>query len=237
MRLMIGKRRVAWVGRGLVILMGLTVFPALSMADHVSSPEATVQALHEFFLGSEMRPVGSPGNRAMEKKVADLFAGSGLTNGAMEFHAPAFVPGPASLSLKGEDPIRLFAMHPTYYRPGNFDSTSFVCRAVYLGRGTYDDLGAVDGTDLSGALAVMEFDSGDAWQRFLRFGVRGFVFLGAERYAQRDAALKVTSSEVAVPRYFVKEADAARKQHRATVVPTGRPEAQQPPGGGSDYTK
>ena len=29
----------------------------------------------------------------------------------------------------------------------------------------------------------------------------------------------------------MKEADAARKQHRATVVPTGRPEAQQPPGG------
>ena len=100
-------------------------------------------------------------------------------------------------------------MHPSLFRPGNLPASSVDTRLVYLGHGTLKDLAALEGVDLRGALALMDFDCGSNWLRFLRFGLRGFLFIGQSRYTSAEAALKVHDSEVAVPRFFVTAADGA----------------------------
>ncbi len=165
--------------------------------------------MRAFFADAAVRFPGSPGNLAAEEKVAKRFEASGFAHGEITFEAPTFVPGKTRLTINGMAPISLLPLAPTQFRPGNFTEKQFTTNLVYAGRGTSEDLLAITGQPLDGAVVVMEFDSGDAWLRFLRFGVRGFIFIGQDEYYHRDAISKVYDSEVAVPRFFVDAATGA----------------------------
>lgn len=161
------------------------------------------------------RAPGSAGNAALEALVRQRFESSGFESGALVFEAPVFRPGATQLGLPDGSDIPIEPMHPTLLRPGNFSQRDFETRLVYLGRGGYDDLERAKGTELSGAVVVMEFDCGAEWLRLLRFGVRGFVFLAGTEYAYTDSAAKVYNSEVAVPRFFADASHAERLRDAA----------------------
>ena len=114
--------------------------------------------MQEMFAGISARAPGMPGNIELAKRVKRRFEASGFKTGEARFRAPVFVPGEASITLAGQKAVSLRPMHPTLMRPGNFAEQKFATRLVYLGRGGYDDLERVKGTDLHGAVALMEFD-------------------------------------------------------------------------------
>lgn len=153
-------------------------------------------------LGGTIAP-GSKGNLALENHVAGRFEESGFETGEIVFKAPIFDPGNLHLDCGELGSFTLDAMHPTLMRPGNFKRQEFETRLVYLGRGGVDGLKIADGISLDGALAVMDYASGDAWLELLRFGVEGFIFIGQDRYVHSEAVTKVCNSEVSVPRFFV----------------------------------
>jgi len=177
-----------------------------------------MEEMQLFFEGADVRYPGSPGNLAIEQKIYRRFSGSDFPHGEITFEAPSFIPGKTTLTVKepataaGEPPlqVKLFPMHPTIFRPGNFPEKDFTANLVYLGKGRIQDLARLAGKELDGAIAVMDFDCGDAWQRFLRFGVKGFIFIGADRYSYWDARAKVYATEVSVPRFFVQPAEGRR---------------------------
>jgi len=172
--------------------------------------EALAAEMRSFFAGAEERRPGSVGNLAMEERVLDRFSGSGFKHGEIRFRAPVFLPGETRVLLQGHPPLRLFPMHPTLFRPGNFRQREFSADLVYLGRGTMEDLDNVEGTDLDGSIAVMEFDCMADWLWLLRFGIQGFVFIGAENYHHSDSLGKVYGTEVSVPRFFIPPEEGAR---------------------------
>ncbi|MDA0322869.1 MAG: FtsX-like permease family protein [Verrucomicrobia bacterium] len=178
-------------------------------------PADPLSVLMQLVADGESRAPGQEGNRALETSLMARFAASGFPSGALTFEAPVFKPGKTRLTLATGDAIALLPMHPTLMRPGNFDEDRFDAPVVYLGRGEYADLARLKGVDLQGAIGVLEFDCGERWMRFLRFGVRGFVFLGAANYSYRDAATKVYATEVAVPRFFVETDQASRLRDAA----------------------
>ena len=106
---------------------------------------ALVQELREFLKGAEVRYPGSPGNLAMEEKINTLFADSGLQRGEIKFNAACFIPGATFLAVSNQAPIRIYAMHPTLFRPGNFKEKEFAASLVYLGRGSNADLEKIKG--------------------------------------------------------------------------------------------
>lgn len=167
----------------------------------------------ERLLGSGMRLPGSPANLALEERVAQSFAATGLEHGQIEFVAPTFLPGTTRLRTD-TDEFELHPLHPSLFRPGNFTERAFSADLIDLGFGSVADLAAVRGLDLNGQLVLMDFHCGRAWERLLRFGVRGFVFIGTDRYELADAYDKVPTSEVAVPRFFVSAADGAELRRR-----------------------
>ena len=171
--------------------------------------DALVRELQEFLKGAEVRYPGSPGNLAMEGKITNLFADSGLQHGEIKFQAPCFIPGETFLAISNHAPIRIYAMHPTLFRPGNFKEKEFAASLVYLGHGSNDDLEKIRGIPLAGALALMEFSCGTDWMRLLRFGVKGFIFIEPETYERNDALAKVFNTELAVPRFLVSRAEGA----------------------------
>ncbi len=182
-----------------------------------ASPEAEQRLRAELaglLSGAEMRHPGSPGNLALEERVAEKFAAAGLPHGEMRFAAPVFLPGATSVEVAGAGPLPVAPMHPTLFRPGNFTERDFTAPLVYLGLGGVADLERLAGVDLQGAVAVMEFDCGSAWVNWLRFGVKGFIFLEPEEYRRFESLNKVYSTEVSVPR-FLAQGDAARALREA----------------------
>jgi hypothetical protein len=168
------------------------------------SAESTMAALRAIdALGS--RSPGSPGNLALEQMVADRFAANDFEHGEMRFAAPVFKPGVLTLDAGTNGVFTSAAMHPSLMRPGNFPQASFDTRLVYLGMGTSADLIRQDGVDLAGTVAVMEYGCGDRWLEFLRFGVKGFVFVADAdaSYPHLHATGKIVSSEISIPRYFL----------------------------------
>ena len=185
---------------------------------------ATVADVEDFFKDVGPRNVGSPGNLLVEKKVAEIFAASAVDedhHGEINFTAPSFRTGATQLQIDGFDPIDILPMHPTMVRPGNFTEKQFDASLVYLGRGSYDDLEALKGQQLNGTLAVMEYDCGESWMRFMRFGVRGFIFIEPDRYDHIDSQRKIFTSEVAVPRFFLDAVpgDRLRQRLKAATSP------------------
>jgi len=212
----------------LCLALALHGYSALPWADEEDA-QAIAGELKAFFKGAEVRMAGSPGNLAAEEKVAQVFASSGLEHGQMQFPTPVFLPGRTRVLLDGQPEIRLYPMHPSLIRPGNFKEKAFAADLVYLGRGTVEDLAAAAGKDLNGTVAVMEFDCNADWLELLRFGVAGFVFVGADIYHYEDSYRKVFASDVSVPRFFVSPEDGSRlKQAIAAAQGSlrGRIEAQ-----------
>ncbi|MBU4199737.1 MAG: ABC transporter permease [Verrucomicrobia bacterium] len=212
-------------------LAGLVAVSVWAEARPWATPEDETRVFAElqaFLQGAENRFPGTAGNLAMEDNIARQFEATGLEHGEIRFQTPCFIPGDTALIVAGREPVRLYPLHPTLFRPGNFREKDFSARMVYLGRGTAGDLDRMKGIPLENALVVMEFDSGAAWTRFLRFGVKGFVFIEPDTYERLDAYTKVYDSEVAVPRFFVearagralKEAAASAPQVRVRAEPS-----------------
>ena len=181
--------------------------------------------LAALFPPGQSRAPGMEANLKLAQAVRERFAEGDLERGNLTFSAPVFQPGHLTLNLPGAQQFRLEAMHPALMNPGNFSERSFKTRLVYLGRGSYTDLERLEGQPLDGTIGVLEYDSGAAWMRLLRFGIRGFVFLGVEDTFHRDSVDKVYATEVGVPRYYLAAAEADRLR-RLITSPTGQTTAE-----------
>ena len=169
------------------------------LGQDVGSP---LPSLRDFFAGAESRYPGSPGNLEIERRVAERFANSGFNHGEIRFRAPILMPGETTLRV-GEASFNVQPMHPTVFRPSNFADRSFQAPLVYVGEGTSEDLAKLEGIDLEGTVGVLEFNSGEEWLSLLRFGFRGFVFLGADSYSRRECTTKLAETEARCPRFFL----------------------------------
>ena len=173
---------------GLVCLLTAPLFAATA-GDSAPNGARVLADIRAFFKDAEVRHPGSRGNLLIERRVAGEFAKSGFRHGEIRFRAPVFQPGRTDVSAKGLPPIRVLPMHPTVFRPGNFLEQDYKTRLVYLGHGTVADLAALKGVPLDGAVGVMEFNCGTTWQRFLRFGIKGFYLALTTIAAQCESTL------------------------------------------------
>ena len=189
--------------RRLVVLGMSLLLPALAGG---AEPSAAVPAVDPVFADCRVRIPGAPGNLALEEKLAQRFAASGFENGAIRFTSPVLQTGKTVLHFPDNAALPVLPMHPTVTRPGNFREREFTTTLVYVGRCTPADLERLNGVPLDGAIGVADFDCGERWQRWLRFGFRGFVFIGGATHSYPDAVGKIFGTEVSVPRFY---ADAA----------------------------
>lgn len=206
-RRMFGPPRLPWAVLAVtcwVAMAGASAEPPPSEA--LDDVPLTLRERLETLLGNDMRLPGAPANLALEAYVLERFADSGFEYGHIAFSAPSFIPGDAAIVTDAGE-YAIMPMHPSLFRPGNFPERAFTTGIVDLGRGSPGDLEAVRGTDLEGQIVLMDFHCGRRWERFLRFGVKGFLFVGAGHYETEDAYDKVPTSETAVPRYYISAAD------------------------------
>ena len=176
-------------------------------AAHAQAPAPT-GTLSDLLGELGARYPGSPANLALEEVVAKRFAASGFEHGEIRFRAPTLQPGTTTV-VAGEQTFSLETMHPAVFRPGNFLESEFEAPLVYLGKGSAGDLAALEGTRLNGTIGVLEFASDHEWISLLRFGIRGFIFLGDGQYSRFQSMGKMAETETRCPRFFL-DGDAAK---------------------------
>ncbi|NLF93457.1 MAG: hypothetical protein GX564_06175, partial [Oligosphaeraceae bacterium] len=190
------------------------------MLSHIIRAESHYESLQSLLAGVPNRLAGSPGNLLLQERAEKIFRDSGLTCGSMEFVAPCFQPGAATLQLAEQgSPWPIHILHPTLTRPGNFPERDFSCELLYLGYGEEAALQALQGQQLQERIAVLEFNSGSAWLSLLRFGFRGFLFLDSPAATMLEGQSKVYATDVGVPRYLLPEPAAGRLRERLRSGP------------------
>ncbi len=165
--------------------------------------------LREWFADIPDRYPGSPGNLAMQARVAERFAASGFEHGVVTYQAPCFQPGETHLRLPDGDTLRLLPMHPAFARPGNLHARTLTVDAVYIPPADSDtdaarsqSIAPPSGQDLRDTLIVQEF-SGD-WQSFATLGLPvGYVFIGADEHPRHQTMNKMFSRELRLPRFYL----------------------------------
>ena len=212
----------------LLIVLAAAVLPLLPAATAAPAADFNVAAEWEaLFGGVAGRLPGAPGNLEVERRIAARFQASGLEHGDMVFTAPSFVPGKAAITLDSGATYPIMPLHPTLFRPGNFKQKSFRALLRDGGRGAEPDLGRLSGQSLQGAIVLLDFDCGEEWQRFLRFGVIGFIFIDTNNDSHSQAAAKIFGTEVAAPRYLIGTEDgAALRRALAETATTVRVDAE-----------
>ncbi len=182
--------------RSRCVQFGLVLF--LTSLLHFADDAA---ALRKMMPGTSRIP-GAAANVALQEEFATRFAESGFEHGSIKFNAATFTPGPTTLTINGRK-IPIDPMHPTMLRPGNFAARSFDSTLVYLGSGLREDIERANGVRLDGAIALLDYNCGEGWRPLMRFGLRGIIFMGAEKYLHNEAREKIYNTEVAIPRFFV----------------------------------
>ncbi len=191
-----------------------------ALPEGFGSVERTMESLQAIASVGPRSP-GSPGNLALEEMVAARFAASEFEHGEIRFSTPVFQPGTLVVDAGDKGVFSCETMHPSLMRPGNFPEAEFDAHIVYLGMGRNEDLARLEGTPLQGAIAVMDYNSGDRWMEFLRFGIKGFVFVADTdaAYDHKQATSKVFTSEISVPRFFLDGDEGGQLRELAEAEP------------------
>ncbi|RLF04973.1 MAG: hypothetical protein DRK00_05540 [Thermoprotei archaeon] len=159
-----------------------------------------VEALASF----ESRVTGYEGSYEAAKYIYEYFKELGLANVTLQEYEVA-VPIDHGAIIRVPElgiSIEAYALWPNYIqtcrtRPGE----PIKGRLVYVGRGDLSDL---EGKDLEGVIAVMDFNSGDNWVKAFKLGARAVVFLEPPDTSFSEALSKFKIVPVYFPRVYVR---------------------------------
>ncbi len=153
------------------------------------------------------RRAGSDDNQRIESWIAGLFAATGQPHGEIEFDSPVYVPAPARMILPDGSSVRLHSLLPNMVEPCNLPGGRWEGRLVYAGTGMPPEM---EGADMSGSAALMEFRCQNRWLHAVALGARIAIFLEPEEMSRHEAAQKIVNAPLNVPRYLASRSDADR---------------------------
>lgn len=145
---------------------------------------------------------------AVEAELRAAEALEGLWhNGRVTFPTTGFVPGKATLSLEGDQSVRIYQLTPNLVDPGNLAGDTFTGPLVYVGKAHTEDL---KNRDLRGAAAVVEFNCGRRWLDCVQLGAGAIIVLeppDGRVMRTMQASEKLSPSPISVPRFYMKRDD------------------------------
>ncbi len=127
--------------------------------------------------------------------------------GRLKHYTGAFLPGEATIRAGGKS-ARIYQMAPNMVDPANLPDLRLDTNIFYLGNGSFENL---RGLDLTGGVAVLEFNSGREWISAAEAGADAIIFLEPEGEATLtsfQAFTKVSNTPLSMPRFYLKRADA-----------------------------
>jgi len=186
----------------------------LEYARRELAPRVLAHAAKVASFGS--RTTGSAGCRKSYEYLAGELRAVGLAR-VKEYEFDVTVPVETEAWVEiGGVRLKAHALRPNCVHPCNTPREGLTGPLVYVGKGSLAELSA---RPLEGAIALMEFNSGDAWQRAADFGAKAVVFIEPDFVTTKQADQKYLETvPLGFTRLWVGRAAGAILRRRAAAT-------------------
>ena len=154
----------------------------------------------------QSRVPGYPGHQEAATYIINKFAEYGLEPGGEEGYSQYFnVSIPIDLGAQVEilpnGPVfQGYALWPNLIQTSKTPEGGLEGKLVYVGTGTLKEL---NGRDIEGNVALMDFNSGSNWLNLVRLGAKGVIFIEPESTTRIQAETKFLLTPLYFPRIYI----------------------------------
>jgi hypothetical protein len=176
----------------------LSALPSINFSNIVS---------HLKYLSSLNRYTGYPGCEEASKYIFDYFKQLGLKTWIEEYELPIPFDHGSSISVYLDNgTIKVIAAYALL--PNNVQASfgNYTGRLVYCGTGTIEELNSIR-EEISGSIALMEFNSGYNWLNLMRLGAEVVIFIAPSDTIRSECDLKNLDIPMKFPRVYVSRDD------------------------------
>ena len=193
-------RKVLWVVFGLLGWSLIPFLPMMAEAEQVVSEDFrnVVHTLSSF--GD--RSTGTSGNKAAVKLIKDRLSDLGLdTVGSQWFSVPVIRHGGSSLVLPDRDLSQdIHPIQANAITPETISSDGLEGPLIYVGSG---ELREFNEKEISGAILLMEIDSGKNWLHAANLGAKALIYVDRGPTGKTFFQDKIELSPIQFPRFWI----------------------------------
>lgn len=157
------------------------------------------------FEGLGSRVVGYPGNAKAADMIQQEFQKLGLETMVQEYDLPSAIDQGSTLTI-GDRSYELSALWPNHVRSSQVPVGGLSGPVIYVGRGGLSDF---NGKRTSGAIVLMDFNSGQNWLNAPLLDAAAVVFIEPLTMTRAEAETKFLRAPINVPRFYVRGDQAA----------------------------
>ena len=167
-----------------------------------TAPVERVRQTMDYFAGLGSRVVGYPGADAAARQLQESFREVGLDDITVhEYDVSIPIDKGGFLQVADSDEkVQLHGLWPNLVKTSTLPEGGIDGRLVDVGGGEYADM---DGIDIEGAVALMDFNSGDAWLNAAYLGARAIVFIEPDSTVYLEGEKKFLTMPLDLPRFWV----------------------------------
>ncbi len=152
-------------------------------------------------LSAQVRSIGSPGYELaaeyIQQQIQQL---PGVELRRQDYPVMTPVTRQAQLLVAGQPPQTIYPFWPAQVRPNATPVEGLTGRAVYVGKGNFDQ---IPPDKILGQIAVLEASSGMGWQQAAYFGAKAIIVLGDEQTNNADLQVHELQIPLNIPRFYL----------------------------------
>ena len=197
------KFAVRWMALGWVLASAAPAWTEVDFAELAhTTPVERVQQTMDTFAGLGSRVAGYRGADQAAQIVQERFRAIGLDDIAVhEYDVSIPVDKGGFLQVVGSDEqVPIHGLWPNLVKTSTLPEGGVTQRLIDAGAGEYADM---DGQQVEGAVALMDFNSDDAWLNAAYLGAQAILFIEPDSTVYLEGEKKFLSMPLDLPRFWV----------------------------------
>ena len=193
-----------------VLLACLASVPAVAEVDFAelaaAAPVQRVEQTLEYFSSFESRVVGYPGAAEAARYIQKTFRDIGLSDITVheyDISIPVEKNGRLQV-LHSNIVIDLHGLWPNLVKTSTLPEGGLKSKLFDAGKGEYADF---DGQNVEGSIALMDYNSGDAWRNCAYLGAAAAIFIEPDSTMYLEGEKKFLTMPLDLPRFWVSKED------------------------------
>ena len=180
-------------------------------------PIERVRQTMDYFAGLGSRVVGYPGADEAARHLQERFREVGLDDITVhEYDVSIPIDKGGFLQVTNSDEkVQLHGLWPNLVKTSTLPEGGIDGRLIDIGGGEYAEM---DGLDIEGAVALMDFNSGDSWLNAAYLGARAIVFIEPDSTVYLEGEKKFLTMPLDVPRFWVSRQAGERLRGQIAVA-------------------
>ncbi len=197
------KFAIQWMAFGWILVGAAPAWTEVDFAELAhAAPVERVRQTMDTFAGLGSRVAGYRGADQAAQIVQERFRAIGLADVTVhEYDVSIPVDKGGFLQVVGSDEqVPIHGLWPNLVKTSTLPEGGVTKRLIDAGAGEYADM---DGKQVEGAVALMDFNSGDAWLNAAYLGAQAIIFIEPDSTVYLEGEKKFLSMPLDLPRFWV----------------------------------